>query len=175
MRIATWIGTAGLALLGSAAAAQDIAYDYDRSVDFAAFHTYAWVRGTVLNDELNHRRIVAAVDSQLKLKGLRLVAAADSADVLVAYHASFNRDLEIRGFSSGWGGYRFGGNRSGSARVDHILVGTLIVDLVEARGRTIVWRGSATKEIDVDASPERRERNIHRAVERIFKNYPPKS
>ena len=32
----------------------------------------------------------------------------------------------------------------------------------------------ASKEIDVKASPEKREKNINRAAEKLFKNYPPK-
>ena len=93
--------------------------------------------------------------------------------MLVAYHASFDKDLQINGFSSGWGGYRFGGSRMGRARVEEILTGTLAVDIVDAHTRTIVWRGVASKEVDGKASPEKRERNINRAAEKIFSNYPP--
>jgi hypothetical protein len=31
----------------------------------------------------------------------------------------------------------------------------------------------ATREVDVKADPIKRERNINRAAERLFKNYPP--
>jgi hypothetical protein len=47
------------------------------------------------------------------------------------------------------------------------------VDLVDARAKTIVWRGTATKEVDVKADPQNRDRNITRAAEKIFKNYLP--
>jgi hypothetical protein len=43
----------------------------------------------------------------------------------------------------------------------------------DAERKTIVWRGVATKEIDPDASPEKRERNLDRTAEQLFKNYPP--
>jgi hypothetical protein len=82
-------------------------------------------------------------------------------------------DLQITGFSSGWGGYRFAGSRSGMVRAEEILIGTLVVDVVNAKTKTIVWRGTATKEVDVNASPEKRDRNINRAAEKLFKNYPP--
>jgi hypothetical protein len=45
--------------------------------------------------------------------------------------------------------------------------------MVGARSKTIVWRGTATKEVDANASPEKRERNIARAAEKLFKSYPP--
>jgi len=173
MRSKTFVTMAALAVLSAIAAAQTISYDFDKAADFAKFKTYTWVRGTNLKDELNHNRIVGAIDSQLVLKGLAKVEATASPDLLVAYHATFDKDVQINGFSSGFGPYRFGGMRSGTATVDEILVGTVAVDLVNAATKTIVWRGTATREIDVKASPEKREKNINRAAEKLFKNYPP--
>lgn len=174
MRTRTMLFTAVLAFVAGSAAAQSVTYDFDSATNFSGLKTYAWVRGTPGTDELNHKRIVAAVDSQLAAKGYTRVDSAASPDVFVAYHASFNKNLEINGFSSGWAGYRFSPHRVGYARVDQILIGTLVVDLVDAKTRTIVWRGAATKEIDTKASPEKRERNIYKAVEKLFRNYPPK-
>jgi hypothetical protein len=170
----TLAASAALMLLGTGAFAQDVNYDYDSSADFTRFKTYSWVRGHPVEDELNHRRVVAAIDSQLGLKGLRKVERDSHPDLLVAYHASFNRTIEVNGLSSGFGGFRFGGSRSGTARVDELVIGTLIVDMVNAGSRTIVWRGVARKEIDPNADPERRERNINKAAEKLFRNYPPK-
>jgi hypothetical protein len=174
MRIRMFVTTASLTLLSAIALAQNVTYDFDRSADFSRFKTYAWVRGTNLRDELNHKRVMSAVDGQLASKGLVKVETSANADVLIAYHASFDKDLQITGFSSGWGGYRFGGNRTGTARAEEILTGTLAVDVVGARTRTIVWRGMASKDVDVHASPEKREKNINRTAEKLFKNYPPK-
>jgi uncharacterized protein DUF4136 len=174
MKLKTLVTVLALALGARAVAAQDVSYDFDKSANFAGFRTYAWVPGHNLDDPLNHKRIVAAVDSQLALKGLRLVAKNENPDLLVAYHASFGRNLQVTGFSNGWGGYRFAGNRSGSARAEEITIGTLMVDMVETATRNIVWRGTATKEVDTKASPEKREKNINRAAEKLFKNYPPK-
>jgi uncharacterized protein DUF4136 len=174
IRIALLVAAARLALLPTSGAAQDVTYDYDKGADFASFKTYAWVKGTPVADELNDKRIVDAIDTQLAGKGFTKVEADANPDVLVAYHASFNRDLAINGFNRGWGGYRFGPGRTGTARVDQIVVGTLVVDLVNAKTKTIVWRGVATKDLDPHASPEKRDKNINKAAEKLFKNYPPK-
>jgi hypothetical protein len=157
-----------LALAGTMTLAQNINYDFDRTANFAAFRTYAWTRGTELPDALNHRRIVGAVDAQLTAKGMHTVAAGD-ADVLVAYHASFDRSLEINTFGIGWGP-----GRSGHARAQEITVGTIAIDIVNARTRAMVWRGTASHDLDPNAKPEKREKNINRAAEKLFKNYPPK-
>lgn len=172
MRIRTFLITASLTLLGTIAFAQSVTYDFDKTANFSKFRTYAWVRGTNLTDELNHKRIVSAIDSELAAKGLSKADNGQAPDVLVAYHATFDKDLQINGFSTGWGGYRFGGSRSGSARAEEILVGTLIVDMMDANTKTIVWRAAATKDIDVKASFEKREKNIVKTAAKLFKNYP---
>ena len=174
MRIKTVVLTVTMAALAAVALAQQITYDFDRTADFSKFRRYAWVRGTIVDDQLNHDRIVSAINTQLASKGLIQVGSSDDPDVLVAYHASFDRNLQITGFSSGWGGYRFGGSRTGSARTDQIIVGSLIVDVVNVRTKTIVWRGAATRDLDVNASPEKRDKNVNKAAEKVFKNYPPK-
>ena len=66
------------------------------------------------------------------------------------------------------------GTTSTDVRVREIIVGTLAIDIVDARKKAIAWRGLGTKEIDTNAKPEKREQNIAKAVEKIFKNYPPK-
>src|SRR5262245_11406876 len=95
----------GLALFGTIALAQNVTFDFDKAANFSGFKTYAWVRGTNLDNELNHRRIVGAVDAQMTSKGVAKVETSADPDLLVAYHATFDRDLQINGFSSGWGGY----------------------------------------------------------------------
>ena len=156
-----------VALAGTMTLAQSINYDFDRTANFAAFRTYAWAAGTPLPDALNHRRIVAAVDTQLAAKGMRI--ASTNPDVLVAYHASLDRNLQIDTFRMGWGP-----GRSGTARTQEITVGTLAIDIVNAQTSAIVWRGMASNDIDPNAKPATRERNINRATEKLFKNYPPK-
>ena len=174
MRIATFATTAGLALLGTIALAKSVTYDYDRGADFSRYKTYAWTRGTELTDELNHARIVRAVDAQLAAKGLTRVEPSARPEVLVAYHASFERNVEIHGFSHGWGPFGLGGDRTGSARVQPILVGTLVVDIVDARTNAIVWRAMASSDINPATSPQKRDQKIASATAKMFKNYPPK-
>jgi len=55
-----------------------------------------------------------------------------------------------------------------------VVTGTLVVDMMDANTRTIVWRGSAEHDLNPGAKPEKRDKNITKATEKIFKNYPPK-
>jgi hypothetical protein len=107
-------------------------------------------------------------------KGLARVDPSANPDVLVAYHASFDENLEITGSAHGWGPLGLGGDRWGSARVQPILVGTLVVDISDARTRAIVWRSLASSDIRPTDKPESRDKKIAKATEKMFKNYPPK-
>jgi len=37
----------------------------------------------------------------------------------------------------------------------------------------IVWRGVASKTLDAKAKPEKRQKNLKKAVAKLMKNYPP--
>ena len=165
MKFATLIGTAAV-LLATNAVAQDISYDYDKSADFGRMQTYAWVNGNPVGDDLNHARIMGAIDKQLAAKGVRRAASVAEADLLVTYHAIVTTEAAVTGS-------RFGINRFASARVEEVAVGSLVVDLRDGKTGAVVWRGVATRDLDAKASPEEREKNINKAVEKMFKHYPP--
>ena len=172
MNTASIARIAAFAMLGTTVLATNVTTDYDRSANFASFKTYAWTRGTEVSDQLHHKRIVHSIYTQLAQKGMRMVEASATPDVLVAYHVRLDRDLQIEG--SGWGGDRWGGNRTGTARASEITVGTIVVDMVDADTKTIVWRGTASKDLDEGASAEKRDKNARKSMEKLFKNYPPK-
>lgn len=171
MTTTTLLCTAGLMLLAGGAAAQDVSYDYDRSANFSAYGTYAWVSGTSQADNLNHARIVAAVDRQLAAKGLTQVDSTGNPDALVLYQVALTEDLEINGYDNRWAGpYAWGG--PSRARVERVAVGTLVVGMIDAKTRSMVWRTAATKDLDLGDEPEKWEKKLNKAVEKMFKHYP---
>ncbi len=178
----TRLVTAGLIalLLPAAAMAQKVSYDYDKTATFAAFKTYAHKDGTKVGQPLIDDRIVAAIDTQMAAKGFTKVEA--NPDVFVVYHTTFEKEKDISTYSSGYGGgygpygWRYGGAWGGSTTttVRDILMGTLVVDIADARKGELAWRGIGVKEVKTDAKPEKRDKSINNAVTKIFKNYPPK-
>jgi hypothetical protein len=174
MRIATLATTIWLILLGTIAQAQSVTCDYDRAASFSSYKTYAWARGTELPEEFNHGRIVRAIDGALAAQGLERVEPSANPDVFVAYHVSLDENMEIVGSTHGWGPLGLGGDRWGSARVRPVLVGTLVIDISDARKGAVVWRSQASSDIRVTDSSETRDRKIAKAMKKIFKNYPPK-
>ena len=167
-------------LLPAAAMAQKVSYDADKTANFAAFKTYAHKEGTKVGQQLIDDRIVAAIDTEMAAKGFTKVDA--NPDVFVVYHVAFDKQKDISTYSSGYGGgygaygWGWGGGMGGTTttQVRDILVGTLIVDLADAKKGQLVWRGMGVKEVDTQAKPEKRDKSINEAVKKIFKNYPPK-
>jgi hypothetical protein len=161
--------------------AQKVSYDFAKDANFAGYKTYALKEGTPVGQQLIDDRIVAAIDDQMKLKGFTKSDA--NPDVYVIYHMAFDKQKDISTFSSGYGGgygpygYGYGGGWGGgttTTQVRDILVGTLVIDIADAGHKQVVWRGMGTKEIDTQAKPDKRDKSIKKAVDKIFKNYPPK-
>ena len=173
MRLTTYLASACLMLLGTIALAQGVTYEYDRAANFSNYKTYAWTRGTELVDELNHARVLRAIDAALVTKGLARLEPSANPNLLVAYHTSFDKNLEITGSAHAFGPFGLGGDRWGSARVQPVLVGTLVVDISDARTSAIVWRSLASSDIRPTDKPENRDQKITKAAEKMFKNYPP--
>ena len=163
--------------LSAVALAQKTSYDFDKTADFSRFKTYTLKEGTNVGDPLIDRRFVSAIEAQLKEKGFTRDDA--NPNVVVVYHVAFDKEKDITSYSTGVGygpyGYRWGGGwGTTDVRVREILMGTLVIDIADAGKQEVVWRGVGVKEVDTQASPERRDRNINSAVEKILKNYPPK-
>ena len=174
-------GLAALILTPALAMAQKVTYDFNKSADFTTFKTYAHKDGTKVGQPLIDERIVSAIDAAMAAKGF--TKSESNPDVVVVYHVAFDKEKDISTFSSGYGGgygpygYGWGGGWGGttsSTTVRDILVGTLVIDIADAKQNQIAWRGMGVKEVNTTAKPEKRDKSITSAVNKIFKNYPPK-
>ena len=171
-----------MVLTPALALAQKVSYDYDKTANFAGFKTYAHKDGTKVGQQLIDDRIVAAIDAEMAAKGF--TKSESNPDVFVVYHVAFDKQQDISTFSSGYsGGYgRYGwgygggwaGGGTSTTQVRDILVGTLVIDMADAKKNQVAWRGMGVKEVDTQAKPEKRDKSINNAMKKIFKNYPPK-
>lgn len=158
--------------VAASALAQDVAYNAMPGTDFSKFKTYKWVaiEGAQQPDQIVEAQIKTAFDAQLATKGLKKVDA-DPADLYVGYQVAVNQERQWNAYGGG-AGWRMGGGMA-SATSSTISIGTLGVDVYDSSGKTLVWRGQATKTIDAKASPQKRQENINKAVTKLLKNFPP--
>jgi uncharacterized protein DUF4136 len=173
-----------LLVVGSALA-QDVRYNYDHKVDFNKFRTYKWVeiKGAGQLDQLMDRQLKDVIDVELAKKGLAKTDG-ENADLFIGYQAAINQEKEFSSFSSGFGpgwgygagwGYGWGGYGSSTTTVQTstIHIGSIGFDMYDAAKRELVWRGTASKTLDPKAKPDKREKNLKKAVAKLLKNYPP--
>jgi len=167
-----------------AAVAQDVRYDFDKGKDFSKYKTYKWVpiKGADQPDALTSKAITAAVDSQLAQKGLTKTDG-DDAGLYVGYQTAIGTEKEFTsyntgwGYGPGWGGgwYGYGGMSTGTtySSTSTVYVGQLDLAMYDSAEKQLVWRGTASKTLDPKAKPEKKEKNINKAVAKLLKNYPP--
>ena len=153
-------------------------YDYDTKTDFADLQTYDWLPVPVEAEinSLTVSRVTDAVNTALKAKGLEMTA--DNPDFLIGMHLGKDKKLSVdnRGYtyappSRYWGAYR----GPGPINVYQYEEGTLILDFVAPESKHLVWRGVAKSPLEHAKTPEKREKLINEAVQKIFKKFPPPS
>jgi len=167
------------------AVAQDVRYDFDKDKDFSKYKTYKWVpiKGADLPDELTQKALTSAIDTELAAKGMTKTDS-DNADVLVGYQTALGQEKEYTsyntgwGYGPGWGGgwYGYGGGMSSTTTygsTSTVYVGQLDVSMYDPAAKQLVWRGVATKTLDPKAKPEKKQKNITKAVAKLLKKYPP--
>jgi hypothetical protein len=53
-----------------------------------------------------------------------------------------------------------------------IYTGQLAVDMYDSANHDLVWRGVASKTLDPNAKPDKRQKNPSKAVAKLMKSYP---
>lgn len=186
--------SAGILLFISGCSSIEVTSDYDPAVTFSEFQSYQWIADVpkktgdprIDNNSLLQNRVTTAVDRELALKGFQKVNSGN-ADFLVTYHVTLDKQTEIQtintynNYGSGWG-WRYGRNYypgPGFSRNETYVYtydqGSLIIDIVKPASRELIWRGSATDEVNFSNSPEKKQQKINEAVEKLLEKFPPQS
>jgi Domain of unknown function (DUF4136) len=174
-----------LLLLGATAAlAQDVRYNFDKSTDFSKYKTYKVVpiNGAPQVNELVDKQIKTAMEAQLSQKGLTKVDG-DNADLYIGYQTAIGQEKEFTSYNTGWG-YGPGWGRGGwygpsssmtTGQTSTIYTGQIAIDMYDSAQKDLVWRGVVSKTIDTKAKPEKQEKNLNKALTKLFKKYPPEA
>jgi Domain of unknown function (DUF4136) len=166
------ISLALVLLVCGMASAQDVTTNVMPGANFSNYHTYKWVRvpGIAYPNQIVDAQIKAAIDSQLSTKGLTKTDG-DKADLYVDYQASITQQKQWNAYGMG-GGYRWGGGMA-TAQSTTIDTGTLAVDMYDPSTKQLVWTGRATKTLNPSNSQEKKQKNLNKAMQKLFKNFPP--
>src|SRR6266849_2986512 len=163
-------------LFAGKSSAQQVKTDYDRSANFGQYKTYSWEQ-VKTKDALDVDRIKTAVNAALAAKGWTQVDSGGDV-CIVAIEITHNRqtlNTFYDRFGGGWGWRRFGGGGFGEATTttETYKVGTLVVDLFDAKTKKLLWRGTSSDTLSNNS--EKNIKNLDKGVEKLFKQFPPKS
>ncbi|MFY8272702.1 DUF4136 domain-containing protein [Pseudoalteromonas sp. SSDWG2] len=171
-----------LVLLSACASSPD--YDYDKSVNFTEYKTFAWFPNATLAkgatnyqiSELMERRVRQAISDELTAKGMTFTDAAN-ADILVNYHASVESKVDVDTFSTGysarWDYWGISHNVQTTTR--EYKVGTLVVDVIDKASNQLVWRAANEGRLKKNQTPEERTAAVQESVAEILSHYPPQA
>lgn len=170
------------ALALTPAFSQDVRYNFDQEADFSKFKTYKWVevKGSQSVDELTKKQLMDVIEKELAVKGLTK-GDGENVDLYIGYQVAIQTEKQINTWNDGWGmgpgwrgGWYGGAPTMSQSTTSTLYIGELALDMYEPPKKQLVWRGVASKTIDPKAKPDKREKNLHKAVQKMLKNYPPK-
>jgi hypothetical protein len=163
-------------LLAGKSSAQQVKIDYDRSANFAQYKTYSWAQ-VKTKDALDVDRIKAAVNAALAAKGWTQVDSSGDVSIVAIEITQNQQTLNTfyDGFGGGFGWRRFGGGGFGEATTttETYKVGTLVVDLFDAKTKQLLWRGTSSDTLSNNS--DKNIKNLDKGVDKMFKKFPPGS
>jgi hypothetical protein len=150
------------------------ATDYDKTVDFTKYKTWAWQKHET-GDDLWDTRLAENIERALTEKGWKKVEAMDQADAAVVAVINLKEETSYNTMYTGmggWGYYGFGvGVSTAHTTASTWRIGTLLVDIFDAKTKGLLWRGSA--EETASSKPEKNVKKLASATDKLFRDFPP--
>ena len=185
-------------VLMSGCGSSKILSDKDSTVDFSKFKTFEYYGWAEHSDKLlspfDKERIEEAFGRELAKRGLKGVQKSAGGDLLITLYivtvdktrTTANTTSMGMGMSMGYGGYGYGyryggygpgygwgGGTSHTTYSEHdYTVGTLIIDVYDAKEKKLIWEASITDTIN--EKTRGREARIDKVVMYMMKEYPVK-
>lgn len=185
MNILYQLSLAFLISLLSACSSLEVKSDYDTSVNFTHYKTFAFHQildqsGSVSN--LNKNRIIRAIKADLAKKGL--TETKQNPDLIVNMTTIIENKKSViahtdyYGYDGFYRPYHWSGRYAGFAPpstttfdVREYKDGSLIIDIIDAANQQLIWQGIGNKEIDKPA--DNPDAVINEAVTKIMESFPP--
>jgi hypothetical protein len=158
---------ASMFLISVAALAQQVSVNYNHSQSFAQYHTYAWASQ---NQNQIQNSILAQVAQQdinnaMQAKGLQMVQESQNPDLILTANGGLRQQTSY----SAWGMRGIGGGMGGITPEQNVE-GTMIVDLYDAKSKSLVWRGIAQNTLNNNGN--KNQQMVEKAVQKMFKQWP---
>ncbi len=156
-----------LCIASTIAFGQQVSVNFNPGQDFSHYHTYAWGsnNGNQVKDSILAQVAQQSVNTALQGKGLQMVQESQNPDLLVTTSGGLKEQTSYQAM-----GMRGIGGGFGSITPEQNVEGTLIVDLYDAKGQSLVWRGISQDTLSSKGS--KNSQMVEKAVDKMFKKYP---
>jgi Domain of unknown function (DUF4136) len=155
-------------ILTLACSTMTTAVDYDHTVNWSQFHTFQIVGGTASPETFTQKRIEDGITNALTSKGWQPVTS--NPDVTISPHVVLSSETQWN--ATGTGGFRRMGGGMAQATQTQVPIGTLVVNMTNAKTGELIWRGTAQDTVSGGGSDKGQ---TDQAIQQIFKNFPPGS
>lgn len=161
-------------LFMSGCSSMNVMVKYDDEVDFEKYKTFQFVKPKRQNkksvrDPFFNKEVMREIRPLMAEKGFQQADNLKEADLLVHFYAYVKnrRDYVPPAYHVGrWGRVR----RVRPGHVTHYKTGTLVIDIVDAKAKEVVWQGIGKGVLErFDPSTQ-----LVHAVEEVLKEFPPK-
>ena len=159
-----------ITLLISSCATVQVKTDYDSKTDFSKIKTFAFYKKGIDKakiSDIDKRKILRSIENDLKSKGLTL---SKNPNILISIYAKSKKQMDIY-YSNQWYPHYYGAYWD--SHVSKYTEGTLLIDFLDAKTKTLLWQGVGKGALDTSGIVEKKEERINEFVERILEFYPP--
>ncbi|HEY6303652.1 MAG TPA: DUF4136 domain-containing protein [Terriglobales bacterium] len=149
------------------AVSQQVSVNYNHSQSFSQFHTYAWGSNNAnqVQDSIMAQVAQQDIDTALQGKGWQKVQENQNPGVIVTANGGMKQQTSY----SAWGMRGIGGGMGGITPEQNVI-GTLIVDLYDAKNESLIWRGIAQATLNNNGN--KNQQMLQKAITNMFKQWP---
>jgi len=171
MKTLKYISTSIIALIIlSSCATVNVKTDYDTKTDFTKFKTFAFYKKGIDKakiSDLDKRRILRAIKTELQAKGMKL---SNKPDVLVSIFAKSEKEIDVYNHNYWYPSYYSPFYRNS---VSEYTQGTLFIDIIDANGKKLLWQGVGKGTLNTSGNVAKKEARINQFVAELMEKYPP--
>jgi hypothetical protein len=152
---------------------------YDPTADFSKFKTYAWAPHGAVAHPMLAADIIGTIEDELTQRGLTKVTS--NPDLIIQVYGSIDQESSFNSmdplynatggippFDPSFSGPALAGTWGNTTVTIH--KGELVIDLINANARKLVWRGMSQQ--NLSTNPEKLESQVQNAIVKMFKQYP---
>ncbi len=174
-----------LMLLVTGCAPIEIRVDYSKDINFDKYQSFSWIPNEQLDIvDINFEKkmlddlVTSTANNALKDKGF--AANDDNPDLLISYFLVVDRKTDVYVVDNYYSNIPYAIPPTTSSTRDYQRLrentyeqGILIIDIVDRQTKERIWRGNAQSRIGIYTEPEKQQKRVISAVNKILSNFPP--